>query len=174
MQNISNSNQLFWWNGRTKEMLMLSGKQHLLALLLVALVLVPLSFFAENFNIDANVRTVDKQVLTSELANPTTPVYVEVLSRDRHSAECSENHKVVAELASEYRGRIKFLRVYIEEVPDAESILGVHGTPSGVLVVPDTDPAHRLEIGQGHPTYSLVEGFGSRLRLKQLFEKVMP
>jgi hypothetical protein len=174
MQNISNDNQLFWRAVEGKEMLMLSGKQYLLALLLVAAVLVPISFFAENFNVDAHVRTVDKQDLTSELANPATPVYVEVLSRNCHSADCSENHKVVADLASEYHGRIKFLRVYIEEVPDAESILGVHGTPSGVLVVPDSDPTHRLAAGQGHPTYSPVDGFGSRLRLKQLFEKVMP
>lgn len=155
---------------------MLSGKQYLLALLLVAAVLVPLSYFVENFNADANVRTVDKQVLTSELAHPATPVYVEVLSRSCHSSECSENHKVVADLASEYHGKITFLRVYIEEVPDAESILGVHGTPSGVLVVPDSnrsDPAHRMSVGGGDPTYSPVEGFGSRLRLKQLFEKAM-
>jgi len=100
-------------------MLMLSGKQYLFAFLLLAIVLVPISYFVENFNIDADVRTVDKQVLTNEIAHPLTPVYVEVLSRDCHSAECSENHKVVAELASEYRGRIKFLRVFVEDVPDA-------------------------------------------------------
>ncbi len=153
---------------------MLTGKQYLLALLLMAVVLLPLSFLAENFNSDVDVKTVGKQELTSELAHPTTAIYVEVLSRNCHSAECSENHKVVAELASEYRGKIKFLRIFVEDVPDAESILGVHGTPSGVLVTPLT-PAEIQNMGVGAAEhYSPVEGFGNRLRLKKLFETVSP
>lgn len=150
---------------------MLTGKRYLLVLTLMAVVLLPLSFLVENFNSDVDVRTVGKQELTSELAHPTIPVYVEVLSRNCHSVECTENHKVVAELASEYRGKIKFLRVFVEEVPDAESILGVHGTPSGVLVTPPS-PAEMQRMGGEH--YSPVDGFGNRLRLKRLFETVSP
>lgn len=153
---------------------MLTGKQYLLVLLLMAVVLLPLSFLAENFNSDADVRTVGKQELTSELAHPTTAIYIEVLSRNCHSAECSENHKVVAELASEYRGKIKFLRVFVEEVPDAESILGVHGTPSGVLVTPPTPAEIQNMDVDAAEHYSRVEGFGNRLRLKKLFDTVSP
>ncbi len=153
---------------------MLTGKQYLLVLLLMAVVLLPLSFLVENFNSDADVKTVGKQELTSELAHPTTAIYVEVLSRNCHSAECSENHKVVAELASEYRGKIKFLRIFVEEVPDAERILGVHGTPSGVLVTPPTAAEiQNMDVGATEH-YSPVEGFGNRLRLKQLFDAVSP
>lgn len=152
-----------------KEMLMLSGKQYLLALILMALVLVPLSLLVENFHTDIDVTTVGKQELTSELANARTPIYVEVLSRS--SVECAENHKVVAELASEYRGKIKFLRVFVEDVPDAESILGVHGTPSGVLITPEPADMHSMGSGTG-AQYSPVDGFGSRFRLKQLFDRV--
>ncbi len=150
-------------------MLMLTGKQYLLALVLMALVLVPVSFLVENFHADIDVTTVGKQELTSELANAQTPIYVEVVCRN--SAECTENHKVVAELASEYRGKIKFLRVFVEDVPDAESILGVHGTPSGVLVIPT--PANLPNMGPGDKAqYSPIDGFGSRHRLKQLFDRV--
>lgn len=152
-----------------KEMLMLSGKQYLLALILMALVLVPASLLVENFHTDVDVTTVGKRELTNELANPQTPIYVEVLSRS--SVECAENHKVVAELASEYRGKIKFLRVFVEDVPDAESILGVHGTPSGVLITPT--PADMRNMGAaGGAQYSPVDGFSSRFRLKQLFDGV--
>lgn len=158
-----------------KEMLMLTGKQYMLVLALMAVVLLPLSFLVENFHSDVDVKTVGKQDLTSELAHPQTPIYVEVLSRNCHSAECTENHKVVAELASEYRGKIKFLRVFVEEVPDAESILGVHGTPSGVLVTPVSAANMRnANAAAGGEQYSPVEGFGSRLRLKQLFDAIAP
>jgi hypothetical protein len=155
-----------------KEMLMLTGKQYMLVLALMAVVLLPLSFLVENYHADVDVKTVGKQDLTSELAHAQTPIYVEVLSRNCHSVECTENHKVVAELASEYRGKIKFLRVFVEDVPDAESILGIHGTPSGVLVTP-ASPAgmHSMSAGGGLQ-YSPVEGFGSRLRLKQLFNAI--
>ncbi len=158
-----------------KEMLMLTGKQYVLVLALMAVVLLPLSFLVENYHSDVDVKTVGRQDLTSELAHPETPIYIEVLSRNCHSVECTENHKVVAELACEYRGKIKFLRVFVEEVPDAESILGVHGTPSGVLVTPSS-PANvrNINAAGGGEHYSAVEGFGSRLRLKQLFDAVSP
>ncbi len=148
---------------------MLSRKQYLLALVLMALVLVPLSWLVENFHSDVDITTVGRQELTSEIADPKTAIYVEVLSRS--SAECTENHKVVAELASEYRGRIKFLRVFVEDVPDAESILGVHGTPSGVLITPAPKEMRTMGADAG-AQYSPVDGFSSRFRLKQLFDRV--
>lgn len=69
---------------------MLSRKQYLLALVLMALVLVPLSWLVENFHSDVDIATVGRQELTSEIANAKTAIYVEVLSRS--SAECTENH----------------------------------------------------------------------------------
>ncbi len=108
------------------------------------------------------------------MAHPTTAIYVEVLSRNCHAAECTENHKVVSELASEYRGKIKFLRVFVEDVPDAESILGVHGTPSGVLITP-ASPADLQTANADHAEhYSPLDGFTNRLRLKRLFDTVLP
>ncbi len=148
---------------------MLTGKQYLLALVLMAVVLLPLSILIENFHSDIDVTTVGKQQLTSELANAQTPIYVEVVSHT--SVECAENHKIVSELASEYRGKIKFLRVFVEDVPDAESILGVHGTPSGVLITPKPPDMRGMAAGDG-AQYSPIDGFGSRLRLKQLFDQV--
>ena len=153
---------------------MLTGKQYLLVLSLMAVVLLPLSFLVENFHSDVDVKTVGKQALTSELTNPATPIYIEVLSRNGNSAECAENHKVVAELASEYRSKIKFLRVFVEEVPDAESILGVHGTPSGVLVTPSSPADMQVMTAGAGEHYSPVDGFGSRSRLKQLFDAITP
>ena len=151
---------------------MKTGKQYLLVLALMAVVLLPLSWLVENFHADIDVTTVGKQELTSEIANATTPIYVEVLQHN--SVECAENHKVVAELASEYRGRIKFLRVFVEEVPDAPSILRVHSIPSGVLVTPAPASMTNMGAGAGTQTYSPIDGFGSRARLKQLFDMAAP
>lgn len=174
IHNISPPDPHMYGPVELKEMLMLTGKQYMLVLAIMAVVLLPLSSLVENYHSDVDVKTVGKQDLTSELAHPQTPIYVEVLSRNRRSLECTENHKVVAELASEYRGKIKFLRVFVEDVPDAESILGVHGTPSGVLVAP-VSPANMQSMGAGEGVqYSPVEGFGSRLRLKKLFDAISP
>ena len=155
-----------------KEALMKPGKQYLLILALMAVVLLPLSWLVENYHADIDVTTVGKQELTSEIANAKTPIYIEV---SRHnSVECTENHKVVAELASEYRGRIKFLRVFVEDVRDAPSILGVHSIPSGVLVTPAPANMPIMGAGAGTQSYSPLDGFGSRARLKQLFDMVAP
>ncbi len=153
---------------------MLEGKRYLLAILVMAVILVPLSLLIENFNADTDIKTVARQELISELANPKTPLYIEVLSRNCNSGDCNENDKVVRELAADYRGKIKFLRVYVEEVPDAGDILGVHSTPSGVLVVPSSANVQTMGAGAANGNYSPVEGFGSRLRLKQLFDSVTP
>lgn len=158
---------------------MLSGKQYLLIILLMAVVLVPISALVETFKSDLDIQTVGQSELTSELNQPAKPLYIEVLSRDCHSADCTENHKVLGELASEYRGRIKFLRVFVEDVPDAERILGVHGTPSGVLIVPQRT-THQQSLdgddggGESATDSTPVDGFGNRNRLKKLFESVAP
>lgn len=153
---------------------MVSGKRYLLLMLLMAAVLLPLTFALEQILGESSITTVSRQALTDQLAHPATPLYIEVSSRNCFTAECAENHRVVQELANDYRGKIKFLRVYVEDVPDVESILGVHGTPSGVLVTPDHVPIRQGMGGGNSNSYSPVDGFGSRLRLKQLFDSLAP
>lgn len=148
---------------------MLTGKQYLLAIILMAAVLLPLSFLAESIHLNSDITTVDRSTLRQELSQTATPLFVEVLSRDCNSQECAENDKVVSELASEYRGKVKFLRVFVEDVPEAPQLLGVHSTPSGVLVEPHGDVGALEETAKIRAT---VEGFGNRSTLKQLLSRL--
>lgn len=148
---------------------MLTAKQFLIAIVLMMAVLLPLSFLADSIHHNSDITTVDRSNLRTELATTSTPVFVEVLSRGCNSQACAENDKVVSELASEYRGKVKFLRVFIEDVPEAPQLLGVHSTPSGVLVRPGDNVGALEETAKISAT---IEGFGNRFTLKQLLDRL--
>jgi thioredoxin 1 len=86
--------------------------------------------------IDINDQDFDKEVLDCDL-----PVFT--CFTTKWSQSCYPTCLVAAELAKEYNGRVKFVRVDIEESPETVERYNVVPVPT-ILLFQDSQPVKRL------------------------------
>lgn len=132
---------------------MKSTKQFLLFLLLagcmlLAFVVTDETAFMPNRVVEANDSTFTSLVVASPV-----PVVVDLVERGCQTQECAEHIREFDRLAGEYRGKLRFLRVFVEDSPGTASLIATGSLPAVVVV--QSTPAGTLELlaaESGHPT----------------------
>ncbi|HEY9785362.1 MAG TPA: thioredoxin domain-containing protein [Candidatus Obscuribacterales bacterium] len=116
---------------------MMSWKQGLAFVFLMLAVILPFAIYQENASLNAHMVEVNETNFDREVMASTIPVFVDVTARDCSSVACTEHRRLVAQLAREYLGKVKFVRIYVDDFPEAVTLFSVSRVPEEVIVIAD-------------------------------------
>lgn len=132
---------------------MKSAKQFLLFLLLTGVLLLPFLLTDETAFTPNRVVEVNDSNFKSLVVANSVPVVVDIVERSCRTQECAEHMKEFDRLAGEFRGRLRFVRLYADESPRAASLIATQSVPS-VVVIQSTSVGtlEMLAVIGEHPT----------------------
>ncbi len=105
-------------------------------------------------DLDAEVKPLTKDNYKSEVEESLQPVLIDFYAT--WCGPCKRMAPLVEQLATEYKGKLKVLKVNVDEQPELVAQYGIDGYPTLVIVRPGNQATHK---SVGYKDISLLRKF---------------